>query len=636
MAAVQTQPAIVKPSLKSLLSLPYRLCNPPPAVGKVRSFGVTPLFNVRLDDVLDRKHLPPLGLKDFEEWLLYVEMCPENLYFILWLREYRTRYAAWQKQRDSPHDAAFASTTASRLAAFYSRAKQTFLTPNSNYELNLPSSLLSPFQSRDRHGHPDPVLFDEVERETRRMLEQSLRRFIQGQMNNVGNRRVLCGVIAGILIILVGFLPPIVANFVGHESRWLRLTALPGTWLGLTILICALHGVCLTVYILGDFRQLRKFELSRPTSTKSRNVNQRSNHPPQSTAFPSTPATAYGRSHRHRQRRPMSHISAIDFSDATKSIYTHEVHPFQMSPGLMEANPIEGPSTCPILLEYCSNPEKDAEWLRQQELQRTQEGSSESAEPNSPDSFASTATFIAPFCSPSTTDISGYWDSEEILSMNARWYRLRAMEDLEKLGCEAVRRQPLAEFDFDGLPPAPAKSTTARSARSGNIEAPWVNTQPFPRQGGEGDDSSRSGWADEEPSRWIWLLNIIDRVQTRCSFKKWGRASATDGSGPVFLGGIPPYLSASRSSIGRLHHAGAKSKSTLSISTYASSESHVSSRAKKRSRLMNAVPAFAVPLTRVLNPVIVRGQWEIVVRSAALAFLITWVVLGSLLAIPQR
>jgi hypothetical protein len=29
---------------------------------------------------LDRKHLPPLGLKDFEEWLLFLEGTPENLY----------------------------------------------------------------------------------------------------------------------------------------------------------------------------------------------------------------------------------------------------------------------------------------------------------------------------------------------------------------------------------------------------------------------------------------------------------------------------------------------------------------------------------------------------------------------------
>lgn len=34
---------------------------------------------MKLEDVLDRKHLPPLGLKDFEEWLVYVEGTPENL-----------------------------------------------------------------------------------------------------------------------------------------------------------------------------------------------------------------------------------------------------------------------------------------------------------------------------------------------------------------------------------------------------------------------------------------------------------------------------------------------------------------------------------------------------------------------------
>ncbi|KAF5360470.1 hypothetical protein D9756_004728 [Leucocoprinus leucothites] len=635
MAAVQTQPAIVKPSFRSILSLPSRLCNPPPAVGKVRSFGVTPLFNVRLDDVLDRKHLPPLGLKDFEEWLLYVEMCPENLYFILWLREYRIRYAAWQKQCNSPNDAAFASTAASRLAAFYSRAKQTFFTPRANYELNLPSSTLAPLQSPDQDGHPDPSIFCEVEGETRRMLEQSLRRFIQGQMNNVGNRRVLCGVVAGTLVIAFGFFPPIISNFVGHEPRWLRLTAFPGMWLGLTILVCALHGVCLTVYILGDFRQLRRFELARQTAPKVHNPKQNSSFPPQP-PLPSAPAPAFGHSQRYRQRHPGSLAYATDFSGATTSIYSREVQPTQMSPGLMETNPIEGPSTCPILLEYYCNPDNEAEWLRRQELQRDQEQRLESAVPHSPGSFASTATFIAPFCSPSTTDISGYWDSEEMLSMNARWYRYRAMEDLEKLGCEATRRQPLADFDFDGLPPAPTKSMTAMSVRSESAEAPWLNNQ-HALETNNCRNEPRFGWDDEEPSRWKWLLDITDRIQTRCSFKKWGHTSTTDNSGPVFLGGVPPYLSTSRSSIGRPHlHAASKSKSTLSISTYTTTESDISSRAKKRSRLVNAVPAFAVPLTRVLNPIIVRGQWEIVVRSAGLALLITCIVCALLLAIPRR
>ena len=60
---------------------------------------VVPLYDVRLDDVLNRKHLPPLGLKDFEvspflsarptalifvqEWLLFVELSPENLSVVI-------------------------------------------------------------------------------------------------------------------------------------------------------------------------------------------------------------------------------------------------------------------------------------------------------------------------------------------------------------------------------------------------------------------------------------------------------------------------------------------------------------------------------------------------------------------------
>ncbi|KAF9454710.1 hypothetical protein P691DRAFT_655183 [Macrolepiota fuliginosa MF-IS2] len=633
MSAVQTQPSTVRPSLWSLLTLPIRLCNPPPAVGKVRSFGVTPLFNVRLDDVLNRKHLPPLGLKDFEEWLLYVEMCSENLYFILWLREYHARYIGWQKQRNSPQDAVFASTAASRLATFYSRAKQTFFTPNAKYELNLPSSLLSPFQKPDQDIHPDPSLFRPIEEETRRMLEQSLRRFIQAQMNNVGNRRVLCGIIAGIFIILVGFLPPTITNFVGNEPRWLRLTAYPGMWLGLTILLSALHGVCLGVYIFGDLRQLRKFELARPVAPKTRNSESNPRFPLQHVALPAPPSAAYNRSHRHRQKRPGSPVSFSEFSDATLTTYSREPHTLLMAPGYFEMNPIEGPSTSPILLEYC-NPENDAQWLRQQELQKEQERNMD-PEPHSPDSFTSTATFIAPFCSPSTTDISGYWDSEEMQSMNARWYRLRAMEDLEKLGCEAVRRQPLAEFDFDGLPPAPIRRTGAMSVRSGTTEAPSDYAACYQEQ--ETDvEQAKSGWDDEEPSRWQWLLDFVDRVQTRCSFKKWGSAPGTNTSGPVFLGGVPPYLSPSNSSRRKLRpHATPKSKSTLSVETSTTAGSNTE-RVKKRSRLMNAVPAFAVPLTKVLNPIIVRGQWEIVVRSAGFAFIISWVVCASLLAVPRR
>jgi hypothetical protein len=47
------------------------------------------------------------------------------------------------------------------------------------------------------------------------------------------------------------------------------------------------------------------------------------------------------------------------------------------------------------------------------------------------------------------------------------------------------------------------------------------------------------------------------------------------------------------------------------------------------------VPAFG-PLTKVISPVVSRAQWEIVVRSAFVAFFISLTILGSLLAVPVR
>ncbi|KAJ2919187.1 hypothetical protein MD484_g1226, partial [Candolleomyces efflorescens] len=265
-----TRPRTYDLTLRAVLTFPLRMCNPPPAVAKVRSCGVTPLFKVRLDDVLNRQHLPPLGLKDFEEWLLFVEMSPENLYFTLWFREYRHRYNEWiaqvqlQRELNNGQEFHWQPQHSPSLALFYARAKQTFFTPNSPYELNLPSSLLAVFHTSTESPHPDPAIFKDVSIETYRLLDESLRRFVSAQFNNVGNNRVLCGIVAGAIFALAGFLPPIVLNFTRPDSRWTRLLAFPGLFLGLTIMIAALNGICMGVYIFGDLRQLRKFELARP------------------------------------------------------------------------------------------------------------------------------------------------------------------------------------------------------------------------------------------------------------------------------------------------------------------------------------------------------------------------------------
>lgn len=216
------------------------------------------------------------GLKDFEEWLLFVEQNAENLYFILWLREYNARYSQWINnarailKNDPSHPFQFPPLTKPNrsLAIFYSRAKQTFFTPNSPYELDLPSDVLGPFHApslsseflyhppnRDYSAssgplspHPDPAVFVQVEDQVRSMLQESLTRFANSTVTNVGTARATCGLVGGTLIALLGFLPPIAENFVLSKNRWLRIIAFPGLWLGLTIVLASLHGVCILTH----------------------------------------------------------------------------------------------------------------------------------------------------------------------------------------------------------------------------------------------------------------------------------------------------------------------------------------------------------------------------------------------------
>jgi hypothetical protein len=57
-------------------------------------------------------------------------------------------------------------------------------------------------------------------------------------------------------------------------------------------------------------------------------------------------------------------------------------------------------------------------------------------------------------------------------------------------------------------------------------------------------------------------------------------------------------------------------------------------KVKLRLKKINAVPPFKAPLTKIFSPIIQRGQWEIVVRSAIIGLLFAWIIVGSLLAVP--
>lgn len=71
---------------------------------------------------------------------------------------------------------------------------------------------------------------------------------------NVGTNRGLCGMVGGSTIMLLGSLAPLLVNFLKGHDRWLRLLAIPGMWLGLTILLASLHGVKFSSNCLVAFK----------------------------------------------------------------------------------------------------------------------------------------------------------------------------------------------------------------------------------------------------------------------------------------------------------------------------------------------------------------------------------------------
>ncbi|KDN48770.1 hypothetical protein RSAG8_02757, partial [Rhizoctonia solani AG-8 WAC10335] len=275
-------------SLKALKDVPRRLFHPPRSeikIGRVRSISLTPLFEVKLADVLDGQHLPPLSRKDFEEYLLFAEHSSENLYFFEWLRGYTKAYNAWA-QTSTPYSAP--------LALSWSRAKQTFLANDAHFKLNLSNAALEglpnmpePVQqpqpisfvamsqepsgsSQDRPArlsYPNPIALTKIRSEVEDMLRESLNRFVCGSCGNSGRARGLFGITLGVIRFAVGLAPVLVSILQGRGGRGLRAAAIPIFWLGAWITIMSLHGVCILIFLFGDARQLYPYELARPKIT---------------------------------------------------------------------------------------------------------------------------------------------------------------------------------------------------------------------------------------------------------------------------------------------------------------------------------------------------------------------------------
>ncbi|KAG8680325.1 hypothetical protein FRC08_016383 [Ceratobasidium sp. 394] len=71
----------------------------------------------------DSRHLPPLSRNNFEEYLLFVERSPENLYFIQWLRDDSHNYEAWARG---------GTLCSLQLAISWLRGKKTFFRPHAH------------------------------------------------------------------------------------------------------------------------------------------------------------------------------------------------------------------------------------------------------------------------------------------------------------------------------------------------------------------------------------------------------------------------------------------------------------------------------------------------------------------------
>ncbi|KAG8934193.1 hypothetical protein FRC01_004526 [Tulasnella sp. 417] len=173
-----------------LKSFPQRLLFPPHSgVGRVRSFKITPVYDITLNDVLEGKHLPPITLKDFEDYLVFEARSEENLYFICWLRDYTTEYNRWQESQAAlPEEKRQASNP--ELTVSFARARGTFFDPSSHLELNLPGDLVEQLLKNTQSiATPSPDLLADVQKHVEAMLRESLMKFVVGSCKNSGRRQ---------------------------------------------------------------------------------------------------------------------------------------------------------------------------------------------------------------------------------------------------------------------------------------------------------------------------------------------------------------------------------------------------------------------------------------------------------------
>ncbi|KAG9007225.1 hypothetical protein FRB93_008048 [Tulasnella sp. JGI-2019a] len=248
-----------------LLSRVFKL---PPTACPFNVKSKTPATDsiVDLDDILANKVPPPISLKNFEEYLLFTEYAVENLYFILWLREYtKICEIGASSLRRTPEEKADLSND---LTLQCTQSITAFFDPSSSLALNLPSTLISPIQDLVSPqasassflvlSHPSPEAFAHVEAYVLNMLNRSLQQFVESRYGKAEKSHTWFSQLIGWAAALTCVALTIVGIFRGWP-RATRLAVFP-------ILILA----CITIFAARDGanrRQLKPFELATPTLT---------------------------------------------------------------------------------------------------------------------------------------------------------------------------------------------------------------------------------------------------------------------------------------------------------------------------------------------------------------------------------
>jgi hypothetical protein len=404
------------------------------------------------------------------------------------------------------------------------------------------------------------------------MLQQSLRFFVQAQFNNVGTNRALCGILLGTCLMLICAAVPLAVTFTRAHSRWWRLTAFPGLFLGSLTFLAALHGICMGVYLFGDLRQLHRFELSRPPISRPRPLStsqQRSAlscamssppiSPPSSPTIPITqpprlsvlpPPQAYLADRRRSTSNP---TCASQRSSGHSSDFTCEAPSIgiEISNVMYDVDAVDGPAINFIAPEsrFMAPPQAD-------------DGS-----------FTTTATFIHPY------DLSDDGDHQSL----------------------PEKARGMSTFDFDALPsriyPRPTNYRQPQDYSGIKIEP---KTSSYPPKSLFSPIELLTRFQETFSVKW----DVFPEGRNAIDIEKQGHSR---GSSFGLLGYHPPPQPIE------------SKRATL----------------RQQFRMIKAVPVFT-DLTRVLSPIIVRGQWEIVVKSSMIGFVLTWTILGCLLAVPPQ